>query len=102
MLDAQYRAAQVDPIAQPRGEGIGHQLIAAFEPEQLFRLEVRASQLLDRRTPDGLQRAAGAAEKLQRGGGRTFALQQFRSAELIQLAQASFERDSISSRTWST
>src|SRR2546430_10402977 len=44
---------------------IGHELIAALQPEQFFRFQVRASELFDGCSPNGLQRVAGSSEKFR-------------------------------------
>ncbi len=92
MFDAQNGAAQVYAVAQPRGECIRHELIAALEAEQLLRLEIGAPKLFYRCAPYGLQSAARAPEKLQRGGGRSLALQQLPDADLIERTQAWLKR----------
>src|SRR3954447_24735954 len=78
-FDASNWTAEVNTVAESRRKCICDQLVPAFDAKQFLRLEIRAPQLLNRGSPDGLKGGARAAKKLQRGRRCSFAFQQVRN-----------------------
>ena len=87
MLNSGHRATETEPLAQLGGEGVGHPLVSAFDPEDFRRPQRDAAQMEDRPVPDHVKRRSASANVAKGGRGSALLFEQVSYGDLIQSIQ---------------